>query len=87
MTFKAEEDKTLKSVSRDGRAPLYEHDLAMRWDLEQQLIGQFGGAVQEALTHLEGSVLVHGVTAQNLSTGLTLLQYPSLHTNLHCIIH
>lgn len=46
---------------RRATAPLDEHGLAMRWNLEQELVGQFGRAVQETLTHLESSVLVHGV--------------------------
>lgn len=67
--------------------PLNEDGLSMRWNLEQQLIAEFGRAVQQTLTHLESPVLIHGVTEQNISTGLTLLHYSPFPPRLYSIVH
>lgn len=68
-------------------APLYEDRLSRRRDLEQQLVGQLGRTVQQTFTHLEGPVLVHGVTQQNVCTRLALLHHSSFHPHLHSIVH
>ncbi|TRY87389.1 hypothetical protein DNTS_013877 [Danionella cerebrum] len=55
-------------------------NLALRRDLEEELICHFGRGLQKPLAHLECSELVHGVTLQNLSTGFTFQQGTSLHS-------
>lgn len=67
--------------------PLNEQRLSGGWDLEDELVQQLGRCVQQALQHVEGSIVIHRVTLQDGCRGARLLQDSRAHPQGHRIVH